>query len=67
MQQDNTAHHKEETYKLIKKANMQCGKPILSNLWKLKQGESHSQDRKESTKPHMMSMKSSDSEEYIMK
>jgi hypothetical protein len=67
MQHDNTAHYKEETYKLIKKANMQCGKPILSNLWKLKQGESQSHDRKESAKPHMTSMKRSDSKEYIMK
>ena len=31
MQQVYSAHYKEEIYKLIKRANMQCGKPTLQS------------------------------------
>jgi hypothetical protein len=36
MQDEGTAHYKEGTYKLIKKAEMLSGVPLLSSVWQMK-------------------------------
>jgi hypothetical protein len=36
MQDECTAHYKERTYKLIKKADMPIGVPLLSSVWQMK-------------------------------
>ncbi len=36
MQDEYTAHYKEGTYKLIKKAEMLIGVPLLSSVWQMK-------------------------------
>jgi hypothetical protein len=67
MQQDYTVHYNQEIYKLIEKAYMQCGKQLPSSGWKLKEGESHSQERKTNTKPHIVPKERSNSQEDMMK
>ncbi len=36
MQDECTAHYKEGTYKLVKKADMPSGVPLLSSVWQMK-------------------------------
>ena len=67
MQDECTAHYKEGTYKLIKKAEMPSGVPLLSSVWQMKRKRSHPQERLANTKQDLMSMEKNKYKEYIMK